>query len=99
MPHEPQLDRAACKADLTRRLARIEGQVRGIARMVGEDRPSVEVLNQLAAVHQGLREVTRELLAHHMQTSVRSAVASEDVEQRVEVVVEELAALVFKYSR
>jgi DNA-binding FrmR family transcriptional regulator len=95
---EPPLDRAACNAELTRRLARIEGQVRGIARMVGEERSSVEVLNQLAAVHQGLREVTRELLAHHMHASVRRAFAADDFEQQVRVV-EELAALVFKYSR
>lgn len=98
MLRDPHLDRAACKADLTRRLARIEGQVRGIARMVEEDRSSVEVLNQLAAVHQGLREVARELLAHHMQSSVRRAFAAGDLEQQVRAM-EELAALAFKYSR
>lgn len=86
------------KAELQRRLARIEGQVRGIARMLEEDRYCVEVLTQLAAVHQGLREVARELLAEHMRHSVRRAFSGGDLEQQARVV-EELAALAFKYSR
>jgi DNA-binding FrmR family transcriptional regulator len=98
MANEPVADRMAGKAELGRRLARIEGQVRGIARMLEEDRRCVEVLTQLAAVHQGLREVTRELLAQHMQSRVRRAFTAGDLEQQVRVV-EELAELAFKYSR
>jgi DNA-binding FrmR family transcriptional regulator len=86
------------KAELRRRLARIEGQVRGIARMLEEDRYCVEVLTQLAAVHQGLREVARELLSQHMQTCVRRAFSAGDAAQQARVV-EELAELAFKYSR
>lgn len=91
-------ERDAAKAELRRRLARIEGQVRGIARMLEEDRYCVEVLTQLAAVHQGLREVARELLSQHMHSCVRRAFAAGDREQQARVV-EELAELAFKYSR
>ncbi|HEX5759645.1 MAG TPA: metal-sensitive transcriptional regulator [Thermoanaerobaculia bacterium] len=94
-------DREIGKAELKRRLARIEGQVRGIARMLEEDRYCVEVLTQLAAVHQGLREVARELLSQHMHSCVRrafSAGSADDREQQARVV-EELAELAFKYSR
>jgi DNA-binding FrmR family transcriptional regulator len=100
MPHHPDrpAERAPSKADLLRRLARIEGQVRGIARMLEEDRFCADVLTQVAAVHQGLREVARELLSQHMQSCVRRAFTSGDLEQQVRAV-EELAALAFKYSR
>ena len=98
MPNPPPVERTRGKADLLRRLARIEGQVRGIARMLEEDRYCVEVLTQLAAVHQGLREVARELLAQHMQSCARRAMAAGDLEQQARVM-EELAALAFKYSR
>jgi CsoR family transcriptional regulator, copper-sensing transcriptional repressor len=97
MPNVPA-GGGADKAELRRRLARIEGQVRGIARMLEDDRRCVDVLTQLAAVHQGLREVARELLAEHMQSCVRRAFTADDLEQQARVV-EELAALAFKYSR
>ncbi len=97
MANDPFADRTTAKAELRRRLARIEGQVRGISRMLEEDRRCVEVLTQLAAVHQGLREVARELLAQHMQSCVRRAFTADDREQTR--VLAELAELAFKYSR
>lgn len=83
---------------LLRRLARIEGQVRGIARMVDEDRYCVDVLNQLAAAHQALRRVSRELLARHMRTCVDEAFSSGDAAAK-ERTSEEIAELMFKYGR
>lgn len=82
---------------LVRRLARIEGQVRGLSRMVEEDRYCVDVLVQIAAVHQALRRVARELLSGHMAHCVRDAYESGDPAER-ERVSEEIAELMFKYS-
>lgn len=55
------------------RLRRIEGQVRGIANMVEEDRYCVDVLTQIAAVQSALRSVGKELLRHHLKHCVADA--------------------------
>ena len=55
------------KASNLRRLSRIEGQVRGIAGMVGDDRYCADVLDQIAAVQQALRAVARETLRNHLK--------------------------------
>ena len=62
------------------RLRRIEGQVRGIARMVEEDRYCVDVLNQTAAVRAALRGVERLVIADHAAHCVEDAVRSGDPE-------------------
>jgi len=91
-------ERGEEKEALRRRLARIEGQVRGLLRMVEEDRYCVDVLTQIAAVHQALRRVARELLSGHMEHCVREAYESGDAAQRTRVS-DEIAELMFKYSR
>jgi DNA-binding FrmR family transcriptional regulator len=55
------------KRQLERRLARIEGQVRGLRRIIAEDRPSTEVLQQIASVHGSLRGVSAVLLRKHVE--------------------------------
>ena len=64
------------KGDITRRLARIEGQIRGISRMIDEDRYCVEVLDQVAAVTRALQQVSIGLLHDHLGHCVADAVAS-----------------------
>jgi DNA-binding FrmR family transcriptional regulator len=86
------------RTGLLRRLARIEGQVRGVARMMEQDRTSVDVLNQLAAAQQGLRQVSRELLARHLRASIEDAFESGDRERKAEAT-REITDLMFKYSR
>ena len=58
---------AQSKALNLKRLRRIEGQVRGIQKMVEADRYCADVLTQLAAVQEALRSVGRELLRHHLR--------------------------------
>ena len=65
------------KAALTKRLHRIEGQVRGIERMVEDDRYCIDVLTQIAAVNAALRGVSVLLLDDHLRHCVRDAVRSE----------------------
>lgn len=55
------------KAGLTARLARIEGQVRGVARMVDSDRYCIDVLTQISAISRALQEVALGLLDDHVR--------------------------------
>jgi DNA-binding FrmR family transcriptional regulator len=64
----------AGKARNLKRLRRIEGQVRGIAQMVADDRWCADVLTQLTAVQAALKSVGLELVRHHMKCCVPAAV-------------------------
>ena len=64
------------KDALVKRLHRIEGQVRGIERMVDEDRYCIDILTQIAAVKTALEQVGAKLLEDHVTHCVRDAIAS-----------------------
>lgn len=64
------------KDAVQRRLRRIEGQVRGLERMVDEDAYCIDVLTQVSAVTRALQAVALELLGDHLDHCVRRAVAS-----------------------
>ncbi len=66
------------KAQLLKRLARIEGQVRGIARMIEDDRYCIDVLTQLGAVDTALEAVALKVLEEHVQHCVAGALAFGD---------------------
>lgn len=73
----------AAKPKLLNRLNRIEGQVRGIARMVEEDRYCIDVLTQLQAVRAALSKVESEILKTHLDHCIEGAIVSGDAtEQR-----------------
>ncbi|MCC6379137.1 MAG: metal-sensitive transcriptional regulator [Burkholderiales bacterium] len=76
--HEhPATPRAqAQRAALAKRLARIEGQVRGIGRMLEENRYCVDILTQVSAVRSALDALGLELLEHHLHGCVQDAVKS-----------------------
>ena len=63
-------DRAAIRA----RLRRIEGQVRGLARMVDEDAYCIDVLTQISSANRALQAVALELLDAHLEHCVREAI-------------------------
>jgi CsoR family transcriptional regulator, copper-sensing transcriptional repressor len=63
------------KDDYAKRLRRIEGQVRGIARMIEEDKYCIDVLTQVSAVSSALRSVALNLLDEHLNHCVTRAVA------------------------
>jgi CsoR family transcriptional regulator, copper-sensing transcriptional repressor len=81
------------KADLVKRLHRIEGQVRGIERMVEEDRYCIDVLTQIAAVTTALESVGLKLLDDHVAHCVAGALGSGDPEVAAEKSVELLQAV------
>ncbi|TYB83891.1 metal-sensitive transcriptional regulator [Oceaniovalibus sp. ACAM 378] len=66
------------------RLARLEGQVRGIARMVEEDRYCVDILPQTAAVRSALKGVDRMVLENHVHHCVEDAISSGDPKEQRE---------------
>ena len=64
------------KDNYAKRMRRIEGQVRGIAKMIDEDKYCIDVLTQISAVNNALRSVALNLLDEHLVHCVRGAVAS-----------------------
>ena len=64
------------KASCAKRLSRIEGQVRGLARMVDEDRYCIDIVTQVAAVRAALRRLEEEILRDHVAHCVEHAIAS-----------------------
>jgi CsoR family transcriptional regulator, copper-sensing transcriptional repressor len=74
---------AVAKASVIKRLKRIEGQVRGLARMVEEDRYCIDIMTQLSAVRAALRRAEEEILADHVTHCVEHAITSGNkVDQR-----------------
>ena len=67
---------AGAKASVLKRLQRIEGQVRGLARMVEEDRYCIDVVTQVAAVSAALRAAEDEILHDHVAHCIEHAIAS-----------------------
>lgn len=70
------------KPRLLNRLNRIEGQVRGIARMVEEDRYCIDVLTQLQAVRAALAKVESEMLKDHLGHCIEGAIVSGDRDEQ-----------------
>ena len=64
------------KASCLKRLNRIEGQVRGLRRMVEDDRYCIDVVTQIAAVRAALRRAEEEILRDHVGHCVENAIAS-----------------------
>jgi DNA-binding FrmR family transcriptional regulator len=86
------------KDKLLKRLARAEGQVRGIARMVEEDRYCIDILTQLAAVDTALESVALEILDDHVKHCVAGALASGD-EGDAETKIDELLEAVRRFAK
>ena len=79
------------------RLRRIEGQVRGLQRMVEEERYCADVLTQLSSVQEALRAVGRELLRNHLEHCATEAIRSGG--EDAEAMYDELVSLMYKHIR
>jgi CsoR family transcriptional regulator, copper-sensing transcriptional repressor len=84
------------QANLTR-LRRIEGQVRGLQRMVDEERYCADILTQLSSVQEALRAVSRELMRNHLKYCATSAIRAGNDE--AEAMYDELIDLMHKHAR
>jgi DNA-binding FrmR family transcriptional regulator len=84
----------ADKPKLLRRLKRVEGQVRGIAGMIGEERYCVDILTQVAAVRSALDAVALQLLRDHAHGCVQHAIRS----GKGDAAIDELLTVVEKFA-
>ena len=74
------------KLPVLKRLSRIEGQVRGLSRMVEEDRYCIEIVTQISAIRAALRRAEEEILREHVSHCVEHAIASGNkAEQRKKI--------------
>ncbi len=89
---------AGPKQDLLLRLRRIEGQIRGVQKMVEEERYCPDVLTQISAVHESLRSAERILLRNHLQHCATNALRTGD-EKKAERTYEELTELFYRHAR
>jgi DNA-binding FrmR family transcriptional regulator len=87
----------ARKADAVRRLRRIEGQVRGLLRMVEGERYCADILMQISSVQQALSGAGKVLLRSHLEHCVTDALRSGD-ERAAQTAYDELVALVHRYT-
>jgi len=70
------------KTAVSKRLGRIEGQVRGIARMVADDRYCIDIVTQIDAVRAALKRVEEEVLRDHVAHCVEHAISSGDKDEQ-----------------
>lgn len=86
------------KQNLQLRLRRVEGQVRGLQKMVDDERYCPDVLVQMSAVHESLRAVERILMKNHLQHCATEALRSGD-EKKAQRTYNELTDLFYKHVR
>ncbi len=80
-------------AVLLTRLRRIEGQVRGIQKMLDEDRDCMEIVTQVQAARAALTRVETEVLKRHLESCIEGAIASGDVDSQRKLMGELMKAL------
>jgi CsoR family transcriptional regulator, copper-sensing transcriptional repressor len=81
------------KTSLQKRLGRIEGQVRGLSKMVDDDRYCIDIVTQISAVRAALRRVEEEVLRDHVAHCVEHAIASGNKADQREKITELMAVI------
>jgi len=81
------------KTSVQKRLGRIEGQVRGLSKMVDEDRYCIDIVTQISAVRAALRRVEEEVLRDHVAHCVEHAIASGNKADQREKITELMAVI------
>lgn len=76
-----QIDESESKQEIIKRLKRIEGQVKGIQKMIEEDKYCVDILTQIAAVRAAINKVGGIVLEKHSRACMQSALAADNKEQ------------------
>src|SRR6185503_1696017 len=85
------------KARNLKRLRRIEGQVRGLQKMIEDDRYCADIMTQISSVHEALRATGRELMRNHLRHCAASAFRAGDVE--ADAMYDELLELMYRHVR
>jgi len=82
------------RASMLSRLNRVEGQVRGVAKMLDDQRPCMEVLQQLASIQAALRGVSKIVMRNYLERCATDAIRSDDSS-----VYDELMDAIYKFAR
>jgi DNA-binding FrmR family transcriptional regulator len=82
------------KKESLSRLRKIEGQIRGVSKMIDEEKYCVDILNQISAVKSALDGVARRILKRHVESCVTDAIIQGQAEEKIE----ELMGTIFKYG-
>lgn len=80
-----------------KRLRRIEGQIRGLQKMVEDDRYCADIMTQISSVHEALRSVGRELMRNHLKHCASTAIAAGS--DKADAMYDELLELMYKHVR
>jgi CsoR family transcriptional regulator, copper-sensing transcriptional repressor len=86
------------KVSNQRRLRRIEGQIRGLQRMVEEDRYCADILTQVSSVQEALRAVARALMRNHLAHCASHAIRTGSAEEK-QAMYDELLEMIYKNAR
>src|ERR1700674_2364875 len=89
---------AEIKSSNLRRLARIEGQIRGIQRMIEDDRYCADILTQVSSAQEALRAVARALMRNHLSHCATHAIRTGSEQER-ETMYDELLDIIYKNAR
>jgi len=87
----------AVKSRNLKRLRRIEGQVRGLQKMIAEDRYCADILTQISSVHEAMRGVGRELMRNHLKHCATGAIRTGG--QQADDMYDEIVDLMYTHSR
>jgi CsoR family transcriptional regulator, copper-sensing transcriptional repressor len=93
-PRRPLVKRSD-SANLSKRLRRIEGQVRGVGKMIDDHRYCIDILTQVSAVQSALDALALQLLEHHLHGCVQGAIRSGDGDRAIE----EALGVIRKFGR
>lgn len=83
------------KAEASTRLSRIEGQIKGVKKMVDVGRPCVEILTQLASVQEALRGMTKLMMRNYLENCATEAIRS----KKSDDIYDELMDVIFKFAK
>jgi CsoR family transcriptional regulator, copper-sensing transcriptional repressor len=98
MTHTRQRFAAERAEKIRRRLLAIEGQVRGLAKMIDDDRPCLEVLIQVSAVQEALAQVGKLVTRNYLESCITDALQSGDVEEQAKAY-DDLMDVIYKFRR
>jgi CsoR family transcriptional regulator, copper-sensing transcriptional repressor len=96
--HRAEPRETGAREELLLRLRRVEGQVRGVQKMVADERYCPDVLVQMSAIHESLRAVERILMKDHLQHCATEALRSGDAKQ-AQRTYDELTELFYRHAR
>lgn len=86
------------KEDVLRRLNRVEGQIKGLKRLVEEDTYCVDVMTQISSIHEALRSVGKIVMRDHLQHCVTDALRDGD-DSKAEKTYQEMMDLIYKFAK